>query len=127
MLRNLLPSHVRAEQAQNPWLVLVLLIGNLAFNIISNLCFKYSAVASNFRNFMVWQVVGNLAGFITVISLTWMLRYMPLHVAFPLTTGLAVIGVNVVSGMLFYNETVSTIQWLGTLLIIGGIVLLSGK
>ena len=127
MLRNLFTSQFPVEQAHHPLLVLVLVIGNMAFNIISNLCFKYSSAASSVHNFIVWQVVGNLAGFVTVITLTWMLKYIPLNVAFPLTTGLAVIGVNVVSDLLFFNETISASQWLGTLLVIAGIVLLTGK
>ena len=71
------------------------------------------------------EVIGNLAGFITVITLTWMLRYIPLHVAFPLTTGMAVIGVQMVSGNLFFGENITHNHWLGACLVIMGIVFLT--
>jgi multidrug transporter EmrE-like cation transporter len=49
---------------------------------------------------------------------------MPLHVIFPLTTGLAVIGVQVVAAKMLFGETISHAQWWGTLLIVAGVVLL---
>ncbi len=106
-------------------LILALVIANLLFNIIANACFKISAGSGNLRAFIAWQVVGNLAGFATVITLTWMLRYVPLHVAFPVTTGLAVLGVQMISGRLFFGENVSIIDWLGTFLVVAGILFLT--
>lgn len=106
-------------------LLLALTLANLLFNIIANGSFKISAGSSSLRGFLTWQVVGNLAGFITVLTLTGMLRYVPLHVAFPLTTGLAVIGVQMVSGRLFFGEQVSSLDWLGTILVVAGILFLT--
>lgn len=120
-------SDVQTMAAQINTLVLALILGNLLFNILANASFKVSAESSNLRSFLFWQVIGNLAGFITVITLTWLLRYIPLHVAFPLTTGLAVIGVQIVAGMLLFGETISFNQWLGTILVVLGIALLSGR
>jgi multidrug transporter EmrE-like cation transporter len=102
-----------------------IVIGNMAFNILSNVCFKYSTISTTLSRFLSWQVVGNLAGFVTVITLTWLLRFIPLHVAFPLTTGLAVIGVNIIGSMIFFKEPISITHWLGTLLIILGIILVT--
>lgn len=113
------------SQIPNPALPVALVIGNMAFNILANVCFKYSTTSSSVPQFVGWQVIGNLAGFVTVITLTWLLKFTPLHVAFPLTTGLAVIGVHVIGSMLFFKEPVSSTQWLGTLFIIFGIVLVS--
>ncbi len=101
----------------------ILLAGNLLFNIVANASFKLSAASSSLRGFLAWQVVGNLAGFITVLTLTGLLRYLPLHVAYPVTAGLAVIGVQVVAARWLFGETISSGQWLGTLFIILGIVL----
>ena len=75
--------------------VVALVGGNLLFNVLANASFKVSADSRTWREFLLWQVVGNLAGLVTVLTLTGLLRHMPLHVAFPLTTGLAVIGVQV--------------------------------
>ncbi len=104
---------------------LVLLGSNLFFNILANAGFKLSAASSGWRGFLAWQVVGNLAGFITVLTLTGLLRYLPLHVAYPITAGLAVIGVQVVAARWLFGEAISSGQWLGTLLVAIGIVLVS--
>ncbi len=108
-------------------LTAILIIVNLFFNIVANSGFKYSAVSKDWQHFLAWQVVGNLAGFLTALTLTGLLRFIPLHVAFPLTTGLAVIGVQVVSARLLFNEAVSPAQWAGTALIIAGISLIGGR
>ena len=102
-----------------------LLGGNLLFNIVANASFKLSATSAEWRSFLAWQVVGNLAGLITVLTLTWLLRYLPLHVAYPVTAGLAVIGVQVAAARWLFDEAVSPTQWLGTLLVVTGIVLIS--
>ena len=102
-----------------------LLAGNLLFNIVANAGFKLSVASSGWRSFLAWQVVGNLAGFITVLTLTGLLRYLPLHVAYPITAGLAVIGVQVVAARWLFGEAISSGQWLGTLLVAIGIVLVS--
>ncbi len=99
----------------------ILLAGNLVFNIVANASFKLSAASPTLRGFVGWQIVGNLAGFITVLTLTGLLRHLPLHVAYPVTTGLAVIGVQVVAARWLFGETISSGQWLGTLLVIVGI------
>jgi multidrug transporter EmrE-like cation transporter len=106
----------------------VFLIGaNFLFNIVANSSFKLSATSPNWRSFLVWQVVGNLAGFITVLTLTGLLRFHPLHVAYPVTTGLAVIGVQVMGAGLLFREAITPAQWLGTLLVVAGIVLIGGR
>ncbi len=101
----------------------VLVAGNLLFNIVAQASFKASAESSNWRGFLFWQVVGNLAGLVTVLTLTGLLRWVPLSVAYPLTVGLAVIGVQVVAARLLFHEAVTPAQCLGTLLVVWGIVL----
>jgi len=108
-------------------LVLVLLVINLVFNVISNAGFKLSAESVTLRGFLNWQVIGNLTGFITVLTLTGLLRYIPLHIAFPVTTGLAIIGVQMIAGRWFFGEAISVERWLGTLLVVAGILLLTWR
>ncbi len=102
----------------------ILLVLNVVFNILANAGFKFSAMSPNWKGLLAWQVVGNLAGFLTVITLTALLKHTPLHVAYPLTTGLAIIGVQLVAARFIFHETITPAQWLGTLLIIGGVLLL---
>ncbi len=102
------------------WLVVV----NLAFNVLSNASFRVSAMSATWRGLLIWQVVGNLAGFVTVITLTWLLKYMPLSIAFPLTTGLTVLGVQMVAASWIFHEPISERQWLGTLAVVIGIWLI---
>ncbi len=105
-------------------LVFWLIIVNLAFNVLSNASFRVSAMSDTWRGLIVWQIVGNLAGLVTVITLTWLLKYMPLSIAFPLTTGLTVLGVQMVAASWIFHEPISEKQWLGTLAVVIGIWLI---
>ncbi len=105
-------------------LVFWLIVVNLGFNVLSNASFRVSAMSETWRGILTWQVVGNLAGLVTVITLTWLLKYLPLSVAFPLTTGLTVLGVQLVAASWIFNEPISQRQWLGTLAIVLGIWLI---
>ena len=106
-------------------LILTLVLVNLIFTVVANASFKVSAHSTNWRSFLIWQVIGNLAGLATVITLTWLLRYQPLSVAFPLTTGLGVIGVQLFASHWLFGESISLERWLGSILIILGIAFLS--
>jgi multidrug transporter EmrE-like cation transporter len=112
---------------KNIGIFLALVLSNLLFNVLANASFKYSAVSPTLFSFIAWQVVGNLAGFITVITLTAMLKTVPLSIAFPLTSGLAVIGVQVLGAYFLFHESISLARWAGTIFIILGIVLISGN
>ena len=102
-----------------------LFLGHLAFTTLASVGFKLSSASSGWRSFLLWQIVGNLAGFVGVLALTGLLRFIPLHVAYPVTQGLAVVGVQVVAARLLFRETVQPLQWMGTALVIAGIVLIS--
>jgi len=116
-----------ALNAHQNILIFFLLVINLAFNVVSNAGFKLSAESVSLRGFLTWQVIGNLAGFITVLTLTGLLHYIPLHIAFPVTTGLAVIGVQMVAGRWFFGEAISSERWFGTILVAIGIIFLTWR
>ncbi len=116
---------VRPES--NNAIILALVGTNLLFNIVANSSFKVSAFSPNWRGFLAWQVVGNIAGFITVLTLTGLLRFVPLHVGYPITVGLAVWGVQIVGARVIFHEPIAPAQWLGTLLIVLGIMLIGGR
>jgi len=115
------------RQESNNAIILALVGTNLLFNIVANSSFKVSAFSPNWRGFLAWQVVGNIAGFITVLTLTGLLRYIPLSVAYPVTVGLAVLGVQIVGASVIFHEPIAPAQWLGTLLIVLGIMLIGGR
>ena len=115
-------------QVDNLWVILVVLLAlNLVFSIVANAAFRISAHSGSWRDVVVWQVVGNLSGFVTVLTLTGMLRYTPLSIAFPLTTGLSIIGVQVVAAKWLFNEPIAPLQWVGSILIAAGIFLLQPR
>lgn len=127
MSRIIPRSDIRASSVGGAVAPIALIGGNLLFNILANASFKLSATSSGWRGFLVWQVVGNLAGFITVLTLTGLLRLVPLRVAYPVTAGLSVIGVQVAAARLLFREPISSTQWLGTFLVAVGIVLIGGR
>ncbi len=121
------PSDAFVLPQASPTLTVVLIAANMAFNIVANASFKVSATSTSWRGFLFWQVIGNLAGLITVLTLTALLRYIPLHVAFPITTALAIFGVQVVAALLLFHEPIPPVRWLGTILMVIGIALMGGR
>ena len=125
MYRTQIQSILSNLSARSSVLIVTLVLINLVFTIVSNASFKVSAHSPNWRQFLLWQVIGNLAGLVTVITLTWLLRYQPLSVIFPLTTGLGVIGVQLAASRWLFGEAIPPGRWLGSILIILGIAFLS--
>jgi multidrug transporter EmrE-like cation transporter len=103
----------------------ILVLGHTFFNILGNICFKLSAEGQGWWAFWIWQIAGNLSAFTGTMSYTFSMRFLPLHVAYPLTQGLSVLGVTLIAARLVFNETILPLHWLGILFIAGGIVLLS--
>lgn len=101
------------------------ILGHTLFNTFAHICFKLSVYFGGLSAFVFWQAIGNGAAFIGVLSYTMAMRTLPLHVAFPLTQGLSVVGVTLVAGRLLFHESVSSTQWLGVILVAGGIALIS--
>jgi multidrug transporter EmrE-like cation transporter len=122
-LRSSLPVSLPA----NVIILIVLLASNVLFQVIANSGFKLSATSGDARGFWTWQVIGNLAGLASVITITALLRFLPLSVVFPVTTGLTVIGIQVVAAWFLFRESNSPVQWFGTLLVVVGIALIGGR
>ena len=96
---------------------------NVVFSIVANAAFRVSARSATWSDVVVWQVVGNLAGFITVVSLTGLLRHVPLAIAFPVTTGISILGVQLVAARWLFNESITPVQWAGAALLVLGVFL----
>jgi multidrug transporter EmrE-like cation transporter len=103
----------------------VLLLADMIANTGAHVALKRSAARRGVKLFILWQVVGNLAGFVGVLAYTALMRTMSLHVAYPLTEGLTAIGVQLVGGLIFFREKITPLAWAGTGLIFCGIVLFS--
>ena len=127
MLRTRIPLDLTARPATGPITMAALVAVSVIFNIVASSGFKLSASSTNWRSFLGWQAVGNFAGLVTVIALTGLLRLTSLHVAYPVTTGLSVVGVQVVAAALLFREAISPAQWLGTLFVVAGIVLITSR
>ncbi len=48
--------------------------------VVANIGFKRSAESTTATAFLAWQVLGNLAGFLSVLTYTALLRWLPVHV-----------------------------------------------
>ena len=127
MLRTRIPLDLAVKPAAALITMAALVAVSVVFNIVASSGFKMSAASTNWRGFLAWQVVGNFSGLVTVIALTFLLRLTSLHVAYPVTTGLSVVGVQVVAAALLFREAISPAQWLGTLLVVAGIVLITSR
>ncbi|MGA9348327.1 MAG: SMR family transporter [Anaerolineae bacterium] len=104
-----------------------LILTNIFFIVVSSVAFKWSAASHGPRGFLWWQVVGNIAGFLSVVTFTFLLRLIPLYLAYAFTAGLGFVSVQVIGARLIFGEAITTSQWLGIALITGGVVMVSWR
>ena len=109
------------------WRVGALILGYVALSVGANVGFKYSAESSHWKSFLVWQIAGNLSGFLSVLALTALFRLIPMHIAFPVTNALVVVAVQVFAARMLFRERIGPVQWVGTALLVVGIVLVSAR
>jgi multidrug transporter EmrE-like cation transporter len=100
-----------------------LLLGYLVFVTGSNVLLKMSAGTGETWRFILLFAAGNLTGFIGVLAYTGLLRTLPLHVAFPLSRGLVVLGVQIVGALVVFHEAFTLREAGGVLLVTAGIIL----
>jgi multidrug transporter EmrE-like cation transporter len=100
-----------------------LLLGYLVFVTASNVMLKLSAGSGETWRLVLLFAAGNLAGFVGVLAYTGLLRTLPLHVAFPLSRGLVVLGVQVVGALVVFHEAFTLREAGGVLLVTAGIIL----
>lgn len=93
--------------------------------VTSNVGFKLSAGSQNWREFLAWQVMANLAGLVGVISFTLLLKFIPLYLAYGIFMGLGFVAVQVVAARLLFKERILSIQWIGVAFIVLGIFLIA--
>ncbi len=93
------------------------------FVTAANALLKLSADAGGMWTFLVFQVAGNLAGLAGVLLYTALLRRMPLHVAFPLSRGVGVLGVQLVASLMVFHEVFKATEAAGAVVVAAGIIL----
>jgi uncharacterized membrane protein len=94
----------------------------LVFVTSANVFLKLSADAHGAWMFVAMQAAGNLAGFVGILAYTGLLRTLPLHLAFPLSRGLVVLGVQLAAAVLVFHETFRVTEALGAGLVAAGII-----
>ena len=99
-----------------------LLIAYLVFVTGANLLLKLAADAGSGWPMIALLVSGNVAGFGGILAYTGLLRTLPLHVAFPLSRGLVVLGV-LGTSLFFFREHLRVTEAAGVALVTAGIIL----
>jgi multidrug transporter EmrE-like cation transporter len=102
-----------------------LIVLNITLHMGANLSFKSSALSSNLKGLVAWQVVGNVSGFLGVLALTYVMRFLPLSQALAYSWGLGFVATEVIGARLVLNESITHMQWFGVLLVTGGVILIS--
>ena len=100
-----------------------LLAAYFLFVTASNVFLKLSADAHGTAAFLVMFAAGNVAGFVGILAYTGLLRTLPLHVAFPLSRGLVVLGVQLLASVVFFRETFTLREAAAVVLVTAGIIL----
>ena len=99
------------------------LLSYLVFVTSANIFLKLSADALHTGPFLLLLAAGNLAGFAGVLAYTGLLRTLPLHVAFPLSRGLVVLGVQIVGALIVFHESFRVTEIAGAVLVAAGVIL----
>jgi multidrug transporter EmrE-like cation transporter len=100
-----------------------LLLCYLVFVTAANVFLKLSAGAGTVWYFLVMQIAGNLVGFVGILAYTGLLQTLPLHIAFPISRGLVVLGVQLAASLLFFHEVFRPTEAAGAALVAAGIIL----
>ena len=110
---------VGRRRARNAGLLLCYLVLVTAANIL----LKRSSQAPRALPFIVMFAAGNLAGFAGVLAYTAVLRMTPLHIAFPLSRGLVVLGIQLFAALVVFREAFALREVAGIALVTAGIIL----
>ncbi len=104
--------------------VVLLVVAYVAVSCFSNVAYKLS-VSGGMRNLLTWQVLANLVGIGGVVTLSWLYKLVPMHIAYPLAQALLIVAIQVVAARLIFKENITLWQWVGTGLIVLGIFLIA--
>ncbi len=105
----------------------VFLLLYAAFITAGNVFLKMSAQSTDAWMFWIFQAAGNVAGFVGILVYTGLLRTFPLHVAFPLSRGMAVLGVQLVASLLVFHEVFRLTEAAGVVAVAAGVILVGAS
>jgi len=106
--------------------VSVALVGlNQVFNVVATIGFALSGRASGVRLFILWQIIGGLFGLGAQVTFAGIVRYTSLRFANAVGIGLAFVSAEIVASYIFFGESFSRAQWLGTALIFLGVLFIA--
>jgi drug/metabolite transporter (DMT)-like permease len=106
-------------------LVLALVLLNQILNVGATACFAFSGLAQNAMGFVLWQVLGSVFGLGTQLTFAGLVRFFSLRFANAIGIGLAFVSAQIFSAYWLLKEPFSPIQWLGTLFVAVGILLIA--
>ena len=105
--------------------VLVLVGVNQFFNVAATLSMAASGYAERPRTFVTWQIVGGLFGLGINLSFAGLVRYWSVGFANAVGIGLAFLSTQVIAAHFVYRERFAWPQWLGTALVLVGVLLIA--
>jgi len=97
----------------------------LAALAASQIGFKYASGAQNLKSTVLWFLGAGVAGTVSMVLYTWLLRHLPLHVGYAALFGLGFVVVQVVAAKLILKEAVSPLQWIGGAVMVAGIFMIA--
>jgi len=98
-------------------------LADLASFVLTNVAFKIAAAGH--KAALAWWIAGNLFGLANSISITLLLRQLPLSFVSALTYGAGFALTQVGAAYLLFHEQVSPWQVAGMLLVIVGVLFIS--
>ncbi len=107
-----------------PTMVLMILL-NQALNVGATTGFALSGYSQNLQRFVFWQIVGSIFGLGTQLSFAGLVRFSSLELANAIDIGLAFVSAQIFSAYLFFHIPFTAFQWLGTVLVFIGILLIA--
>jgi undecaprenyl phosphate-alpha-L-ara4N flippase subunit ArnE len=106
--------------------VVLLVVTYVAVSTFSNVAYKLS-VSGGVRNLLTWQILANVVGILGVVSLSWLYKLIPMHIAYPVVQALLIVSIQVVAARLIFKENITVWQWIGTGLVVLGIFLIATR
>jgi len=105
----------------------IYLLCYLAIVTTANVLLKVAADAGISGTSLLYFIGGNLAGFAGILVYTALLRTLPLHIAFPLSRGLVVLGIQLVASFLIFHESIRPTEAAGAVLVAAGIIVVGTR